>query len=225
MSKYHYGIEQYQKPRYFSKIIILFIFMLFFTTILFIVFLKHYQPYQTLYKYVYIINQTNTTIISNTMLNSPTTTQILNDYTESKQKIITAGSSALSSTESRVKYLYNSRFNPTTFLTTTTINLDYTSYKMRVPEKFKYCRPIEIKGINNTIIPADKCIIINESCCDCKNTGGRQVAITEKYYSDYYQNYLHNCSFSIVCRMGESPTGCNNYAACISGRCVISTRN
>jgi hypothetical protein len=111
------------------------------------------------------------------------------------------------------------------------------SYRMRVPVSLKKCNPLERPGFNGTIIPADRCVVVNSSCCPCAireyvggayrttSYGGRVDAIAERNAAIYMRDYLHNCSgFPVVCKMASSPSGCNYAAACVGGTCQLAAR-
>lgn len=121
--------------------------------------------------------------------------------------------------------------------TTTTLNFDYTSYRIKVPTKFKYCNPLTRLGENGTLIPGDTCLAINSSCCPCSVTqvidgrkqtiayGGSIDAINAKYYYTYYSDWLKNCTgFGVQCLMASTGAGCNWNAACVGGVCQLVSR-
>jgi hypothetical protein len=152
-------------------------------------------------------------------------------------------SSGASSMSSLIKLLMAESNNAqqsiirTSTIPTTTLNYDYTSYRIKVPTKFKYCNPTTRKDLNGSLIEPDECMTINASCCPCSSWGvvegvlkpvgwgGSIDYINAKYYDEYRSNYLKNCTgFGVVCRMASSPTGCKHEAACIGGICKEAAR-
>jgi hypothetical protein len=225
-------------------ITVILIFLLAFALIL----LRYYTMRETVISTKIILNETALNFIKNSSQNT------LKKTIESMQSSFLSFASSSQSSQASSSAISFFMFNlndqsaivrnserttiitlPTT--TTTTLNLDYTSYKIRIPTKFKYCNPLSYKNENGILIPPDVCIVVNESCCPAcyygiinsvkkrLSMGGRLEAINARNYAYYKEFYLKNCSgFGVVCRMASSPTGCDYTAACVGGVCKLVSR-
>jgi hypothetical protein len=238
-----------KKKRHFLRwiIVICVIFMLFLLGMTAIL-IKYYHLRQItiVEKPLITINETAVYVVSSIM-SSIATSEISSALSSKESYISSSGFS--SSFNSFIQYLTNlsnqaqqSLISTTTETPTTTLSFDYTSYSVKVPMKFKYCNPLERKVYNETsntyiVIPADKCITINASCCPCSTKGiidgvlktiswgGSVDSINEKNYPVYLSTYLKNCTgFGVKCRMASTGAGCNYESACVGGLCKLVTR-
>lgn len=208
-------------------------------------FLRHYTMRETIYESVVIINETQVTQTVNTARASVASSadSRMSSQISSKLSMITSSESSSSVSSMIVFIMKEDRrarekaYITTMGTTTTTLNFDYTSYRIKIPMKFKYCNPLGRTALNGSIIPGDTCMVINSSCCPCETDqivdgypkkvgwGGKVDAINQKYYEQYFSTYLKNCTgFGVVCKIHSTASGCNWNAECLGGVCKLVSR-
>lgn len=235
------GLPQ-QKRRNIWKWFSVFLLMGLFFMLIFTVFLiRNYQKREVITKTEIIINESAINITASSAESSYNSaiSSYLTRYSSSASSSSQSSSlvSILDYINKESERVRQSLIPTTTPTTTTTLNFDYTSYRIKVPTKFKYCNPLSRFDENGIIIPGDTCMAINSSCCPCSVTqtidgrektityGGKIDAINAKYYDTYYSDWLRNCTgFGVVCRMASTGAGCNWNTACVGGICQLVSR-
>ena len=237
-----------RKERNTSKWVFLTILLIcFFILIFSVLFLRWHSNTTVVERNFSVMNDTALKILSHSVSSAVSSmgSSAISTYISLNSRInsLSSSSKQSSSISSMILYILNASQSSqqslvtTSEITTTTLNLDYTSYSIKVPMKFKYCNPISIKLDNETIIPPDTCLAINSSCCPCSTIGivngvkkeiawgGKIDAINSKYYHEFFTKYLHSCTgFGVKCLMASTGSGCKWTAACVGGLCKLVSR-